>query len=199
MRTAFQTLADRPVTALDDSVIALSLTPLLSVAANNPIDVAIVADVSDSAALGAFHLELADTERVDARDANSGLRVPVIYDQPPIAGPIVTVQARAESLMVAGTGRLPASTAVGATDVAALDLFLRHPGGPGTAAIRLDTLAVRCVDDAGNPVVPAIFVQHLRVRWNGVEVGTLVNPPASGGLMLVGLTAPILIAGTPTR
>jgi hypothetical protein len=195
VRTAFQTLADRPVTALDDSVIALSLTPLLSVAANNPIDVAIVADVSDSAALGAFHLELADTERVDARDANSGLRVPVIYDQPPIAGPIVTVQARAESLMVAGTGRLPASTAVGATDVAALDLFLRHPGGPGTAAIRLDTLAVRCVDDAGNPVVPAIFVQHLRVRWNGVEVGTLVNPPASGGLMLVGLTAPILIAG----
>jgi hypothetical protein len=194
-RTAFQTLADRPVTALDDSVIALSLTPLLSVPANNPIDVEIVADLSDSTALGAFHLELADSGLVDARDANSGRRVPVTYQQPPIAGPIVIVQARAESLMVVGVGRFPANTAVGATNVAALDLSLRHPGGQGTAAIRLDTLAVRCIDDAGNPVVPATFVQHLRVRRNGVDVGTLLNPPASGSLMQVGLTAPVLVAG----
>ncbi|HEY3216392.1 MAG TPA: hypothetical protein VGK93_07860 [Candidatus Eisenbacteria bacterium] len=187
VRVGPQLLADRPITASEDSLIELTLSPLLSVPVNAPLDVRITADLADQAAVGTYRLELGDSSLVDARDPNSGNRVSVVYAATPVASDPVTVETAAESLAVLGVPQMPASTAVGSQGVVALHAILRHPGAPGAAAIRVDSLVVRCVDEGRNPLAPGLYVERLHARWQGSTVATLADPPASGNTMMLGL------------
>ena len=84
---------------------------------------------------------------------------------------------------------MPPAVGVGAAGVVALHALMRHPGGPGAAAVRVDSLVVRCVDESRNPVPPGAFVERLHVRWNGAEVASLADPPAVGNTMRLPLPA----------
>ena len=187
VRVGPQLLADQPVTASSDSLIDLTLSPLLSVPVNAPIDLELTADLPSGATLGTWRLSLADSTLFDARDPNSGNRVAVVYAAAVIEGDSVTIETPADSVVVVGVPRMPSAIGVGAAGVVALDALLRHPGAPGTAAVRLDSLVVRCVDEGRNPIPAGAYVERLHVRWNGVTVATLADPPVSGNVMALGL------------
>jgi hypothetical protein len=197
-RVFVQTLADRPVGASDDSVFTLNLSPLLSVPVNTPLDLRLSADVADSAALGLYRLRLGPASSFDARDASNGFAVPVTYATDPIEGAAVTLESRADTLRLRGIPQLPESVAVGAANVTALTAVLRHPGAPGTARLRLDSLAVRCWDAARNLLPPSIYVDRLRVLWNDTLTATLSDPPPSGA-MAVSLGGRALERGDSAR
>jgi hypothetical protein len=195
VRVGPQLLADRPVTASEDSVVDLALSPLLAVPVNSPLDLLVTADLAPAATLGTFRLEVGDTARFDARDPNSGDRVAVIYAAPPLRGAPVTVQAPAESLAARGVPRMPPTVAVGTSGVLALELPLRHPGAPGQAPVRLDSLSIRTVDESRNPLPPGAYVERLHLWWRGAEVATLSDPPATGGAMGIGIAGVTLAPG----
>jgi hypothetical protein len=182
-----QLLADRPVTASEDSLIDLTLSPLLPVPVNTPLDIRVLADIPAGAALGSWRLALADSGLFDARDPNSGHRVLVVYHPAVVQGPPITVEHPADSVAVLGIPQMPPAVGVGAANVLALTAILRHPDLPPTAAIRLDSLVVRCVDESRNPVAPGPTIERLHVLWNGVEVASLGDPPATGNTMALGL------------
>src|SRR5262249_58584942 len=108
---------------------------------------------------------------------------------------LVVVEAPAESLVALGAPAFPATVAIGAPDVLALSARLRHPGAPGTAALRADTLTLDCLDDVRRPVAPATVLARVRVLWNGAVVGDVTALPAAGGRLTVPLAAPFLYAG----
>lgn len=182
-----QRLAERPISASEDSLIDLTLSPLLSVPVNAPLDLRILADLPANAALGTWRLSLGDSSLFDARDPNSGNRVAVVYAAPIVQGDSVTVEIPADSVRVTGVSLMPPTVGVGAAGVVALQAVLRHPGSPQTAAVRLDSLVVRCVDESRNPVPPGPTIERLHVRWNGVDVASLADPPSSGNVMALGL------------
>jgi hypothetical protein len=191
-----QVLADRPVTASEDSLIDVALSPLLSVPVNAPLDVSVTADLPAGARLGTFRVTLGDSLLFDARDPNSGNRVAVVYGADPVAGDSVTVQAPAESVAVVGVPRLPSAVAVGSSGVVAFHALLRHPGAPGVAAVRIDSLVVRCVDEGRNPLTPALYVKRMHVLWNGAPIATLSDPPGPGNAMALGLPGPMVAPGS---
>jgi hypothetical protein len=184
-----QLLADRPITGSQDSMIDLVLSPLLSVPVNTPLDVRITADLAPTASLGVWRLALADSSTFDASDPNSGHRVLVSYAAPLLQGDSVTVEIPADSILVAGTPRMPPAVGVGAAGVVAIEATLRHPGAARTAAVRLDSLVVRCVDESRNPVAPGPVIERMHVLWNGVEVASLADPPSGGNVMALALPA----------
>ncbi len=190
-----QTLADLAVPPDADSLLTLALSPVLRVAAGSPVDLRVAADIADSAALGVFRLRLADSTRFDARDASTGKALPVTYAAPPIEGGALTVEARAETLMASGTPLFPAQVGVGSANVAALRAVLGHPGAPGTARIRVDSLTARCSDESGAPLVPATYVDRLRVYWNGALAASIGNPPSAGNAIGLALGGPLMEAG----
>ena len=55
-----------------------------------------------------------------------------------------------------------------------------HPGGVEVGPLRVDSLAVRCVDEARAPLVPATWLDRLRVLWDGALAATVPDPPAFG-------------------
>jgi hypothetical protein len=199
VRSGTQTLADRSVAPGVDSVVALTLSPLLAVPVNTPIEMRLVADLSDTASLGPFRLELGDSARFDARDPNTGARVPIVYADAPPRGPAVTVEARADSVFALGVPHLPSELGIGARGVPALSIVLRHPGGHGTGPLRLDTLIVRCIDESGAPLVPAPYLDRMQVLWKGALVAAVPDPPTSGSTMTAALPALALEPGDTAR
>ena len=195
VRNGPQLVDDRPVAAQEESLLVVTLSPLVSVPAGSPLDLRISADITDVAALGAFRLRIADSTLFDARDANTGAAVSVRYASGVIQGPAITVEARAESVLARGAPLLPATVAAGSSGVNALTAVLSHPGGPGTARLRIDSLAVRCVDESRNPLVPATFVDVMRVLWNGAPVAALTSPPAQGNTMGIALPGLLIAPG----
>jgi hypothetical protein len=181
-----QLYADRPVVP-GDTALALTLSPLLIVPVNTPLDVLVQADLAAGAPLGRFRLRLADSTRFDARDASSGNPVAVVYAAPSIEGPDLLVETRAETLRAAGIALLPDSLPVGTAGVPALTALFRHPGGPGVGRIRIDSLTVRCWDDARDPLVPSAYVDRLRVLWNDTLAAAVPDPPSTGSAIRVAL------------
>lgn len=182
-----QLIADELITVSADTLIDVTLSPLLAVPVNSPLDIVITGDLSPTAALGTYRLSLADPAFFDARDPNSGNAVTVVYMNPPLLGDSISIEAGADSLFALGVPQMPASIGVGASGVVAMHAILRHPGGADVAAVRLDSLIVRCVDEARNPLVPALYLDRMHLLWNGVEATSLDAPPASGNTMRLAL------------
>ncbi len=195
VRTSIQTLADRIVYATDGSLLTLVLSPPLNVPANTPIDVFLIGDIASSAVLGAFETLLGDTATFDVTGESSGAPVPVFYATTPISGPTITVESVADTIAARGTPRFPSQVTVGKPDVAALTVRLRHPDGPGAARLRVDSLYVQCRDELRLPLVPALYLDQLRVLWNGIVIASVPNPPNTGGTVGVALPGPMLEPG----
>ncbi len=169
------------------AVLVVPFSPALLIPADVPIHLDLEADLAVDVPPGIFRLALGDSSLVDARDASSGTPVPVRYPTQPVLGDTVRVELTAEQLAVRGTPLLPPSVGVGQGGLNALRAVLRHPGGPSIARIRLDSLVVRILDETRLPLPPATYVDRLVVQWNGVDRATVFNPPATGGLIPVGL------------
>jgi hypothetical protein len=195
VRSGLQTFTDRLVYPTDGSFITLVLSPALTVPVNTPVDLILLGDIASSAQLGAFQTLLGDSATFDVTDATSEERVPAVYATSPITGPTITVEAAADTLAARGTPRFPPQTTVGKPDVAALTVRLRHPDAPGAARIRVDSLYVQCRDELRQPLIPATYLDELRILWNGVEIANVPNPPGTGGTVGVALPGPMLEPG----
>ena len=196
VRAGGQTLANRPVGPADGSSFSVLLSPLLSVPVETPTSILVEADLATQAAIGRFRLALADSSQFDARDANTGAPVPVIYAADPLSGSAFTVEAAADSMLARCVPELPSSTPVGQIDVAAMTVVMRHPGDSETAPIRCDSLRVQCRGAANQPLAPGTFVDRVRVMRGGVEVGGTTNLPLSGGEFTIPLNGVALPPGS---
>jgi hypothetical protein len=195
VRTAFQVLTDRTVLATDGASLTLVLSPALSVPVNTPIDLFILGDIATDAALGAFRMQLGDTTTFDARDAGTGSSVPAVYASQPLVGPVAMVEETADELLARGLPRFAPQITVGQTDVRALTMVLRHPGLPGTARIRVDSLLVQCRNESRQPLIPSNYLSRVRITWNGVEIANRPDPPNFGGTVPMSLPGPLLEPG----
>jgi hypothetical protein len=195
VRTAFQTLTDRTVFATDGPNLTLVLSPALSVPVNTPVDLFIVGDVALDATLGTFRMELGDSASFDARDAGTGSGLPAVYAEDPLTGPVATVEETADTLFVRGTPTFPPYITVGHEDVPAFSAGLRHPGVPGTARIRVDSLHIQCRNESRQPLPPSTYLSRVRIRWNGVEIASRPDPPSFGGAIPIALPGPLLEPG----
>jgi hypothetical protein len=79
--------------------------------------------------------------------------------------------------------------------VPAIVARLRHPGGPGTARLRIDSLAIDCLDDLRRPLAPASYLARVTVSWNGAPVADVSGLPASGNRAIVPLATQVLEPG----
>ncbi len=192
VRTAFQTLAATPISATDGPSLTLLLSPALAVPVNTPVDLFLSGDIAGSAAPGTFRLRLSDSTRCEARDANTRRRVPVLFSSDPLPGTPIVVEMAAESLRVRGTPRMPSVVHAGEAGVPAMSIVLYHPGAPGTARVRVDSLIVVSRDDARRPLPPAFYLDRLRVTWDGVEAGVQNDPPSTGEATAIALGGRIL-------
>lgn len=195
VRSAVQTLVDRAVGVGDGTTLGLVLSPLLSIPVETPLTLLVEGDLSATAALGGFRVELADSTFFDARDANTGLSLPAVYATDPVQGPVVTVMAPAESLLAGGAAQMPSSLLVGDVNVPALTVIMKHPGGPTTGAIRCDSLAIEPKNELGQPLLPATFIDRLEVFRRGASVGLVTDVPTTGGVIVVPLTVPAFPPG----
>lgn len=175
---------DRTLTAFDDSTISLVFAPLVSVPVNTPVTLRLTADVGATAPLGRVRLAVADSASFDARDANTGTRVPVVFATNPLAGPWTTVQARADSLAALAVPLMPPVVDVGSVDVAAMQVVLSHVATPGTASVRVESLALQCREASGAPLSPAAYLDRVRVLRAGTEIGLVTNLPTSGDVLV---------------
>ncbi|HEU4940574.1 MAG TPA: hypothetical protein VFT97_03060, partial [Candidatus Eisenbacteria bacterium] len=184
VRTATQTHATRIVGALDGPDLTLALAPPLACPVNPTVDLTIEGDVADSAIVGAFALRLGPSSTVQAWDANSQDTVRVTYANAPIVGAPVIVERSVASVRVRGVPLFPATLRVGDTDVASLEISLRHPDGAGTARVRVDSVAVTCSDELRRPLAPGTYLARLRVLVDGVERVVQNAFPSSGPVSL---------------
>jgi hypothetical protein len=195
VRTAFQVLADRAVFSTDGGVLTLVLNPPLAIPVNAPVDLTLLGDVAGSAVIGAFRTQLGDSAAFDVRDAGTGAVIPAVYAVSPLTGPALHVERVAETVAVRGTPMLPSQLTVGRTDVVALTAVLRHPGTPGTARVRADSLVIQCRNESRQPLVPSSYLSRLRVLWNGVEVGNRPDPPTTATGVGISLAGSLLEPG----
>lgn len=180
-----QVLAQRAVTAGDPDSLVLAFSQPLDLAANTPLDIVLVGDIAANAPLARFAVRLLDSTHVDARDANTRVPVTVTYTPDAILGGPVTIEAPADTILASGTRAMPPAVLIGQADVLALVAVLRHPDPPGTGRLRIDGLEFDCVDDFRSPLVPALYLDRVRVRWNGVDVADLTALPTSGNRVSV--------------
>jgi hypothetical protein len=164
------------------ATVDLALSPPLNLPADSPVEITIEGDVAPDAALGTFHLAIADSQRVEAYDAGTHAPVAVHLAPDPLQGDACTVEADAETLVVAHTARMPANLVVGETGVVPLTLTLRHPGASGTARIRVDTLTVTLRDGQRRPLAASTYLDRVRVLRQGIEVAAVPTLPAGSGV-----------------
>jgi hypothetical protein len=184
VRTATQVHATRIVGSLDGPNLTLALAPPLACPVNTPVDLTIEGDVADSAIVGAFSLRLGASSTVQAWDANTQDTVLVTYATNPIVGAPIIVERSVASVRVRGVPLFPATLRVGDTDVAALEISLRHPDGAGSARVRVDSVAVTCSDELRRPLAPGTYLARLRVLVDGVERVVQNAFPSSGPVSL---------------
>ncbi|TMQ70222.1 MAG: DUF11 domain-containing protein, partial [Candidatus Eisenbacteria bacterium] len=190
-----QLVTDRSLTASDDTLITLDLSPDLTLALNTPVTISIAADIADSADVGVVRLRLADSTTFEVRNTNTGTLLPTIQQAPPIEGPAVAVVARSDSLRARAVPGLPPSLTVGSTGVLAMTVLLSHPGSAWTGTITLGQLMVRCRDQLSNTLPPAAFVDRARVLLRGVEVGLVTNFPSTRDAFALPLSGVTLAPG----
>ena len=192
---AGRVLLDRPLDSQDSSAIAIALSPLLSVPINTPTPLQITAKIADAAALSSYRLRVGDPASFSARNATTGAVVPAILATTPIDGPSIVVQSPADTLRAMALPAAERNVAIGATDVATMRLVLRHPGGAGTASIRLGALTVRCRDQLSRLISPASVIERATVLIDGQARAIVANVPTAAAAWTIPLTGAALVAG----
>ncbi|HYM82003.1 MAG TPA: DNRLRE domain-containing protein [Candidatus Limnocylindria bacterium] len=191
-------LASFAVVPADGPELTVALSPPLNLPVNTPLDLTVEGTIAASAPLGTFRLLFVDSARVDAYDANSRAQVAVNMVADTLAGAFVTVEANADSLLASHSPVMPPAIVIGEIDVRAIAVTLRHPGTPGTARIRVDSVRVALRDEQRQPLAFATYLDRLAVRWNGVEVAS-AGGFAAGSVVTVPLSVPLLQPGDTAR
>lgn len=197
VRTPLQVLAD---VSLDpgtsgDSVVLRFDAPL-TLPANTPVPVTISVDLGSAVAPGEVRFRLDDADSFDARDANTGSDVPVLYEDAEIRGPLLRIEAPATEVWISGTAALPAEVALGTDDVVALRISLTHPGTAETGRIRLESVGVQLWNDERVGLVPAAYLTRLEIGSGGVTLGEITDLPETGSIVRVPLDDLLLEPGT---
>ncbi|MGH7724332.1 MAG: DNRLRE domain-containing protein [Candidatus Eiseniibacteriota bacterium] len=188
-------IARRVLTASDPESLTIAFGPPLELGANAPVDLVLVGDIASGAPLGPFGARFLDSTHVDARDATTHVPVLVTFAPDSIRGGRVTVEARAETVVVRSTRALPAVVPIGERNVLAFRTVVRHPGVVGTARVRADSLVFECVDDLRRPLVPSALLDRAEVWWNGASVAEITSLPSSGNRVGIGLPGMLVEAG----
>ncbi|UCD20216.1 MAG: hypothetical protein JSU64_03505, partial [candidate division WOR-3 bacterium] len=189
------TYADHVLDDQDSTSFELALSPLARVAVDTPLELILSADIANGATVGAYRLQVIDSAYFDARDANTSVKIPVIFQSDPLDGGVIVIEAPAESLCVKGTAEFPPTINVGEEDVAALTISLRHAAQPGVSRIQINDLTVHCQNDLRNPLVPATYIDRMQVFQDETEIGSLIDIPTSGNHLTVPLPGLLLEPG----
>lgn len=195
VRSGAQVFLARSLGAADSSAVALAFSPPANLPANTPVDLTVEGDLLADAPLGRYRARLLPAAGIQARDATTRALVPVSFPEDSVAGGEVRVESPADTLHVSGVSRMPSQVLVGQAGVTALAATLRHPGVPGTARLRVDSLTFECRNESRAPLVPAAFLGRVRVLWNGGQVALLAGLPGSGGSLTVPLPGVMLEPG----
>ncbi len=159
----------------------LTLETPVTVEAGTSARLEVRGDLPADAPLGAFALAVDAVDPWDARDANSGVPVPVVAEPDPLIAPSFTVVLPAELVHLGGRPVGPPVLTQGAQGQPVLEIDLRHPAEPGTAPVAVDTLRLRCVDGQGAGLATGTFMSRITLLSDGVAVGaTLANGNADG-------------------
>lgn len=194
VRAGAQVHADRAVTAADDSLLVVDLSPPVVVAVGAPVDLVVEADLLVGVSPQVFVVD-SPAAGVRALDAGRGVPVPVIATPDPLAGPVVRVEDPAEEVMASRLAGWSASTLVGETGVRALQMRIRHPGAAGTGAVRVDSLRVHLRDEARNPVDAAGVLDRLSVAREDSVLRTRTDFDGTGSIVALDLGGLVMEAG----
>ena len=194
VRAGGETHAFQLVVPSDGDSIVLVLSPVTLVV-NSPERIDVLGSIADAPQMGTFQAVLRGPVSFAVADVNTGRPVPVTFTSQPIAGGPITVEAQSHVLVVSGTPGFPAAITIGTQNVTAISAHLRHPGAPGTAGVLVDQLLIGCRDDRGQLVVPSLFLDGIRIRWNGVEAASVGSLPTSPAPVLVTLPNLLLEPG----
>ncbi|HUK61858.1 MAG TPA: hypothetical protein VLV15_00955, partial [Dongiaceae bacterium] len=182
-----QVLATHMLAPADGDTLVLALVPPVEIAANTPLDLALVGDLAATAPLGRFGARTLDSTFVDARDDNTRVPLPVHLTPSPLRGGPVTVEGPVDTMRVAGNPAMPAAVRIGDAGITAFTARFRHPGPPGSARIQVGRMDLQALDDLRRSLPPAAYLGRVRVMWNGTKVGDFV-PAGNGGVVSVPLT-----------
>ena len=183
-----------PVLAVSDSLILLDLSPPLSIPGGALMNLTLSGTIVDEPQLGLVQIVVGAGDLFLARDFNTGTEIPVNLTAAQLCGQVTILEAATE-LAVGGSGHFPASLALGARDVTALEIFLTHPGPSTEAPIILESLQVEFFDAARHVQDPAPFLDRIRVVVAGQPVGTVIDPAAPDGILTLYIADLVLAPG----
>ncbi len=187
--------AIRTTSPLDGDTLTLVPSPSVRVPVNTPLDLHVLGDVAAAPTPSDVRAWIADSTALTARDYTTRDSIPTSLTAAPLPGRLVHVQARAETLVVRTRPRLAGNIAIGTSAVDVVQLTLRHPGLPGTAAIRLDSLTLHARDAARQPLDPGLYVARLHALSGGVELGAAAPSTGAGDAVSIPLGGPMVTAG----
>lgn len=173
--------------ASDTGEVRLDLVPAPVVQPGATVGLLFEADLAPSGAGASFALDAVRTSQWDVRDVNSGDPAPLVTPAP-VSGDTIRIEAPATELAVSPLARMPGTVAAGRTRLPVLDLVLRHPGSPGSASVRVDSVRVALHAPDGRYLAMDDYLGALRLSRRGIAIATLAAP--SGG-------EAVLVAGVP--
>jgi len=171
---------------------SLPLSTPVAVEGGQTVALEIRGDLRPEAPIGACRLAVDDVELWDARDANSGVPVPVIAEPAPLLSERFEIVEPASLIHLGGIPSGTYALTEGATDQPVLEIGLRHPAGAGTAPVAVDTLRFRCVDEAGAGLRTDSFMSRLTVRAGGATVGAALTDGNAEGYLSVPVVGPVV-------
>jgi uncharacterized repeat protein (TIGR01451 family) len=170
----------------DGDSVVLVLSPV-TLAVNSPERFDVFGDITDSPDFGTFRTVLRGPTSFAVADASTGIMVPVSFRGGPIAGGNVTVEQPSQVLAVSGIPEFPGAVTIGTRNVPALSVHLRHPSPVGTADISIRDLLIGCRDDRGQLLSPSVYLDGVRIRWNGADVANVGSLPSTQTLIPITL------------
>lgn len=164
---------------------SLILNRLVAVEAGQSATLEIRGDLRPATPVGTYRLAVDDAAAWDARDANSGVPVPVNVALPPLLAEPLDVVTPASRVHLGGRpSGLPELTE-GALGQTVLEIDLRHPDEAGTAPVAVDTLRLRCVDALGGGLPTESFLSRVSIRAGGQVVGAVLPNGDPDGYLAV--------------
>lgn len=194
LATSFQGHFSGAVSANQDSLVILQLSPPVLVPGGATLTLRLTGDIAATPPFGPVRVEVGSTSLFDARDANTGAAIGVSLTSGAL-GAEIGILGAAETVNLAGLARLPEAVPQGAAGIDALRLTIRHPGETGTAPIAVDTLRVDFFDNQRVALDPSAYLDALRVLAGGAELAEIGRPSAADGVVTVPIPAVTLEPG----
>ncbi|NNF07595.1 MAG: DUF11 domain-containing protein, partial [Candidatus Eisenbacteria bacterium] len=182
LETPTGSVASLEIVEETSSWMVLTLPIPLTLAADQAMNVELVAEIREDCPVGTLQMELFET--LELWDAISRDPVPSVHSPGTILGHQIRVEGIAEALGVTSTGVLPEAITVGSQNIEALELELRHPGASNQGRISVESLAFELRDEARAALPPGIYLDAVRVFKDGIEIGVNADLPNDGAMFV---------------